>query len=117
MKKANITLDGDSTGLTIIEKMDFEGIDAVHDALCFAFYPDGIDGDDQIDNRFISLWYMLLASTGWTEDEYWEEQKAQSHSCPDCGNEMHANEDDLDEDEEESLKLKELPVKPISKAN
>lgn len=86
MKKANIVLDNKSTGLTIIEKMDYEGIDAFHDALCFAFYPDGIkDDDEDLDVRFLALWNIFLSSVGWTEDEYWDAYKLRPRHCPDCG--------------------------------
>lgn len=85
MKKANIVLDNQSTGLTIIEKMDYEGLDAFHDALCFAFYPNGIDDEEDLDVRFLALWHIFLSSVGWTEDEFWDEYKSRPRHCHDCG--------------------------------
>lgn len=82
MKKAN--LFNDSIGLTIIQKMDFAGLEAVHDALCFAFYPNSIDEDEDLDVRFMSLWNLFLSSVGWNEDEFWEEYHEKYHQCPNC---------------------------------
>ncbi len=98
MKKANIVLDNQSTGLTIIEKMDYDGIDSVHDALCFAFYPDGISEDEDLDDRFMALWTLFLASVGWTEDEYWKEYHSRPRHCHGCGSLMDKDGHHLDDD-------------------
>lgn len=88
MKKANILLDEQSTGLTIIEKMDFESVDDVHSALLFSFHPTPLEDDEMLDDRFVALWILFLASVGWTEDEFWVEYKSRSHDkCPKCGSE------------------------------
>jgi hypothetical protein len=80
MKTAN--LFNDSIGLTIIKKMDYDGIDAVHNALCFAFYPHGMDDDDEdLDDRFMALWTIFLSSVGWNEGDYWEEYHSRPHTC------------------------------------
>jgi hypothetical protein len=99
MKKANIVLDNKSTGLTIIEKMSFERVDAVQDALGFAFHPDELDEDDELDERYLALWHVFLATVGWTDNEYWAEYKSRSHlrNCPDCGKLMDKEGDHVDE--------------------
>lgn len=85
MKKANILLDDQSSGLTIIEKMDFEYIDAFHDAICYAFHPNGIGEDEPLDDRFMALWTIFLYSVGWTEEEFWEEYRIHfPRKCEKC---------------------------------
>lgn len=84
MKKANIVLDGHSTGVTIIEKMDFADVDCVFDVLMDSFHPGGLK-DEEPDVRFLSIWRLFLISVGWTEDEYWDEWHSLPHTCPDCG--------------------------------
>jgi len=108
MKKANIMLDDKSTGLTIVEKADFLGVDAIHDALCFAFYPDGIGDEEEISDKFMALWHISLATLGWTEDEFWEEFNMHRETCPDCGGKM----DDLTE-----VKVDGKDAPPESKPN
>ena len=88
MKKANILIDNQPSGFTIIEKMDFECVDAFNDALNFAFYPDGIDDDEDLDVRFLALWHLFLSSVGWTEDEFWETYKSRPCKCGKCGVQM-----------------------------
>lgn len=83
MKTAN--LFNDSIGLTIIKKMDYDGIDAVHGALLFAFHPSKLDEDEELDDRFLSLWTLFLVSVGWSEEEYWSEWNSRPHECT-CGN-------------------------------
>lgn len=83
MKK--LFIDSLSDNLTVIQKMSYEGIDAVHDALCFAFYPDGIDEDEMLDDRFMAIWNIFLASVGWNEEDYWDKHRTYNHHCPDCG--------------------------------
>jgi hypothetical protein len=94
-KKANLTLDGKSTGLTIVEKFPFEDVDFVFDGLFNAFHPDGINKDDDEgpDPRFLALWTLFLASAGWTEDEYWTEQKQHDYECEKCAAERKAAEE------------------------
>lgn len=88
MKKANIVLDNQSTGLTIIEKMDFERIEAIFDALRFAFHPECDDGEcNGPDDREMALWQLALACTGWTNDEFWEEWDIRMATCKKCADE------------------------------
>jgi hypothetical protein len=89
MKKANIVLDEQSTGLTIIERMDFERIDAFFDVLHDTFHPN--ESPDEFDVRFISFWKLFLVSVGWTENEFWDEWDKRPHTCKDCG--AHMDED------------------------
>jgi hypothetical protein len=79
MKTAN--LFNDSIGLTIIKKMEFEGVDAVHDALFFAFHPTEIDDDEDLDDRFMALWTLFLAAVGWNEEDYWDEYRSRPNKC------------------------------------
>jgi len=107
MKKANIMLDDKSTGLTIIEKMDFDKVNAVQHALGYAFIPEDLGENDNIDNRFFALWHIFLVTVGWTEDEYWAAHKAQDHNhCPDCGAPTDEDGEHGDGDDEEINKLK-----------
>jgi hypothetical protein len=115
MKRANIVLDKHSTGMTIIEKMDFDKVNAVQDALLFAFHPEELGEEDQLDSRYLALWNIFLASVGWTEDEFWEEFKARPNHCPDCGKLTDADGDHLDEEDEHSLKEDKTP--PNLKSN
>ena len=85
MKKANILLDGNSTGFSIIEKMDFELVDNVFDALHMAFHSDDDHENDDVDMRFMAFWNLFLCSTGWTEDEFWETWEERACHCPKCG--------------------------------
>jgi hypothetical protein len=64
--------------------MDFEGVDMFFDGVFAAFHREGLDGDEMTDPRFIALWTLFLASVGWTEEEFWEEQEHFNHSCPKC---------------------------------
>jgi hypothetical protein len=98
MRKANILLDNQSTGLTIIEKMDFESVDNVHSALLFAFHPEELGEDEFFDDRFMALWHIFLASVGWTDDEFWSEYKSRPHNCPSCGVKTNAEGDHVDND-------------------
>jgi hypothetical protein len=100
MKKANIVLDNQSTGLTIIEKMSFEDVDVVFDVLHDVFHPNGLDEDkdEHPDARFLALWTLFLSSVGWTDDEYWEEWKSRPHHCHDCGAQIDKDGNHIDED-------------------
>jgi hypothetical protein len=72
----------------VIEKMDFESVDNVFDALHFAFHPQGMDNPDyELDIRCLALWTLFLTSAGWTEDEFWAEfeSRPQGNICQDCG--------------------------------
>lgn len=94
-KKANITLDGQSTGLTIVERFPWESVEFVFDALFSAYHPNGMDGEDHADMRFVSLWTLFLSTAGWTEEEFWAEsqKREKEHTCPDCGEEIHDEDD------------------------
>lgn len=74
-----------SDNLTIIQKIPFEGVDAVFDSLHFAFHPDGFD-DVELDDRLAALWKLFLVSAGWTEDEFWAEWdfRSENHVCDKC---------------------------------
>lgn len=104
MKKTDILISN-STGMTVIEKMDFDYIDNVCDALHFAFYPDGINDNDNdnedLDIRMLSLWHIFLSLVGWTEDEFWKEYNSRPRHCPNCGEVHHPN-NDIDEDKSDS---------------
>lgn len=98
MKKANIVLDNKSSGLSIIEKMDFENVDMVQDVLFCAFHPDELGEDDQLDDRYMALWHIFLVSVGWTDNEYWEEFKSRPRKCPGCGEMMDKDGNHVDDD-------------------
>lgn len=74
--------------ICVIEKMDFCDVDAVFDVLFYVFHPDGIDDNEEPDQRFIGLWKLFLSIVGWDEDDYWEEVKARPCTCPECGGQM-----------------------------
>jgi hypothetical protein len=81
---------GDEDEFITHRKFDFEGVEFIHDALCFAFYPDGLEDDEELDNRFLALWGMCLATAGWDEGEFWDELHERRHNekCPECGSPM-----------------------------
>jgi hypothetical protein len=67
-----------------MEKMDFEQVYGVFDALNIAFHPNGID-EDGLNDHFQALWVLFLSTSGWTEDEFWEEmEKGEEHVCEKC---------------------------------
>lgn len=69
---------------TLDARMDFDSVYGVFDALHFAFHPNGI-GDEGIDERCRALFVLFLASSGWTEDEFWNEMDSHSdHQCDKC---------------------------------
>jgi hypothetical protein len=96
----------------LVKKMDFEGAEAVHDALCFAFFPEGLEDNEEIDAKFMSLWCLFLVSAGWEEDEFWEAYNSQCDHCKDCG----ASLDNEGRHEEEELALPPT-TKQVSAAN
>lgn len=103
MKKANLILDNQSTGLTIIERAPWEDVDFLFDALFNLFHPDGLKEDEEGPcDKFMAHWTLILASVGWTEKEFWVEGDARREAakaegtCPDCGEEIHDDEDDLE---------------------
>ncbi len=67
--------------------MDFEGVYMVFDSLYMAFHPNG-EGEDDVDNRFLALWTLFLASVNWTEDQFWDTLDSHEHTCPDCQKEL-----------------------------
>jgi hypothetical protein len=68
-----------------IRKLPFEDVDHVFNAMFFGFHPDGIKEKECADIKFVALWTLFLTAAGWTEDEFWEEDKKQQHLCPECG--------------------------------
>jgi hypothetical protein len=67
-------------------RADFDGVNSVYDALFNAFHPDGLEEDETLNFHMISLWNLFLATTGWTEDEFWSAFDAHCEGvCPDCG--------------------------------
>jgi hypothetical protein len=95
MKK--LIIENLSETMTLIQKADFEAVDAVFEALDFAFHPNGFD--DEPDERFLSLWRLFLVTVGWIEDDYWMECefRAQNHKCDKC-----KEKDSLDQSNEEN---------------
>jgi hypothetical protein len=81
MKK--LLIENLSETMTLVQKADFEAVDAVFEALDMAFHPDGFDDDP--DERFVSLWRLFLVSVGWIEDDYWMEcDFRKHHKCDAC---------------------------------
>lgn len=109
-KKANLILDGQSTGLTIVERAPWEDLDFVFDAIFNLFHGEGLDEDESPSDKFMAHWTLLLATAGWTEKEFWVEAEARRNAakaegaCPDCGEPM-------DDDNDESLELPPTGVK------
>jgi hypothetical protein len=98
MSKSKKSLTNKSDKFTVIEKLEFEKVDAVFDALHYAFITEeDMEEERDIDSRFLALWNIFLASVGWTEDQYWAEHKKQ-HSCPKCSAEANelADDEELD---------------------
>jgi len=84
--------------LKIIKKVEFAAVDFIFDALHEAFMPNGLKDDESPPANFLALWTLSLSCCGWTEEEYWEEQKSQC-TCKDCGGplvEVPANNSDID---------------------
>lgn len=105
----------DDTMIATIVKMDFEGVEAVFDALNFAFHPAPLMEGDELDRRMLALWNLFLVSVGWSEDEFWDEVNhrdacCKEHTCVDCGK-------SLDEDGEHSEVPGSLPLVDKSKLN
>ena len=82
MKK--LLIENLSENITLIQKAEFEAVDAVFEALDFAFHPNGFEDDP--DERFLSLWRLFLVSAGWIESDYWMECefRASHHKCDKC---------------------------------
>jgi hypothetical protein len=82
MKK--LLIENLSESMTLVQKAEFEAVNAVFDALDFAFHPNGFDEDP--DERFLSLWRLFLVCSGWIESDYWAECefRAANHKCPQC---------------------------------
>lgn len=82
MKK--LLIENLSENLTLLQKVDFEAVDAVFDALDFAFHPNGLAKEDEPDDRFLAFWKLFLISAGWSENDYWMEAEFRSENCT-CG--------------------------------
>jgi hypothetical protein len=83
---------------TTIDKLDFDGVNAVNHSLFFAFHQDeDLGEDDELNPKFFTVWHAFLAIAGWTEDEYFAELENQEHICKDCGQPIN-DDDDLDLD-------------------
>lgn len=78
MKK--LLVESISEKVTLLQKVDFEAVDEVFDALNFAFHPNGL-GEEEPDDRFISLWKIFLSISGWSEDDYWMELEFRKEHC------------------------------------
>jgi hypothetical protein len=78
-----------------IPKMAFEDVDMVNDVLFSAFHPDGLEEDEQVNDRFLALFTVFLAAVGWTEAEYWEVIHERQHTCPHCGSMQDEKEEEL----------------------
>lgn len=102
---------------TPITKLDFEGVDAVHSALCFAFMPNGLGEEDILDDKFLALWTLFLVSAGWSEDEYWEEYENHPSFCQDCGEELDEEGRHLDDDDQLELPLPNKNIAAENKPN
>lgn len=85
-----------------IPRMDFDNVDMVNETLFCAFHPDGLGEDETIDERFMALFTVFLASVGWTEAEYWAVIHEREHKCPTCGS--------LQDEEEEALLAEETDL-------
>jgi len=107
-------------GFTKIKKMDFELVDTFQSTLAFVFFPEGldvVDDTDDVNDRYLALWHIFLATVGWTDNEYWAEYKVRPHHCHDCGS-LIENDEHVDEDDALDLKVpgaKSLP--PNAKSN
>lgn len=91
--KKNILIDAKSAGFSVVEKASYEDVDLVFDVLHDVFHPHGLD-EDGPDPRFLALLVLFMTSVGWTEDEYWDEQRSRSHHCKDCGTSLDHHLDD-----------------------
>ena len=80
MKK--LLIENLSENITLIQKVEFEAVDEVFNALDFAFHPEGFEDDP--DERFLALWRLFLISAGWCEDDYWMELEYRHHKCDKC---------------------------------
>jgi hypothetical protein len=89
MKKSNIVINNsNSVEVAVIQKMDFDGAELVHNGLFAGFHPDGLEEDEEIDSRFLALWNLFLASVGWSNDEFWAEHEERYHAeCSQCAEE------------------------------
>lgn len=67
------------------DKMKFEDVDFVNDALFNAFHPSGIEEGEDIDRRMDALFDIFLEFANWTSEEYWNEvHERHHHECNDC---------------------------------
>lgn len=80
-----------------MKKMDFEAVDHVFIALLEAFHPEGAP-EEGADAKFIALWTLFLATSGWEEDEYFT--AVENHEY-----DLTANQSLLEDDEEIALPL------------
>ena len=65
-----------------MEKMNFDEVYLVFDAMHLAFHPDG--NFDEIDDRLQSLWTLFLCSVGWTQEEFWSVLDSEDSKCEKC---------------------------------
>lgn len=103
--KKNLFIDQVSENLTLIQKMDFETVDSVFDALDFAFHQNGIDDDEGPDERMLSLWRLFLITVGWTEDEYWNEHHFHYGKCSHCSDEKDVDKTENSSEKNDNKKL------------
>lgn len=68
--------------------MDFDDVYMVFDALYGAFHHDTELPEGDVDNRFVALWTLFLASVGWSEDLFWNTLDGHEHTCPECRKEQ-----------------------------
>jgi hypothetical protein len=98
--------------VAIISKVPFDDVEHVFHATHSAFHAEGFfnDLDAEVDDRFLAIWHTFLLLAGWTEDEFWEANENQAHTCPECAKEM-------EEHDEEDLTLPETKMQVEDKPN
>jgi hypothetical protein len=88
--------DNSTSPTNTVERMPFQDVDNVFCALHEAF---NIGNTEEIDQRFLSLWWGFLSMSGWTENEYWDAvETLDQGKCPDCGESMDHDEELTDEE-------------------
>jgi len=75
-----------------MRKFDFDSVESVYFSLWNSYHPEQTGGEEnfEIDFTFMSIWHLYLRTSGWTEDEFFEEMDNRVEEC-DCDKQESLN--------------------------
>lgn len=77
-----------------MEKFDFDLVESVYFSLWHSFHEENDDESEEdikefeVNRTFLALWHLYLNSSGWEEDEFFQELENRVEQCEDCEEEQ-----------------------------